>query len=135
MVAAPQSDCRKARRPSPTRFACSPIRRSASLLARATCSVSGTGRNSPLEVELTLIGSGPLTSSTMTSCLSVVAQSLDQFRASWDYGKRRIAEERAVPNRYLKHAHAWQFEFRRWRMFRDATPSLGHLCRLMARKQ
>ena len=66
VVAAPQSDCRNARRPIPTRFAFSPIRNSASRLARATCSVSGTGRNSPLEVASTFIGSGPLSSSSMT---------------------------------------------------------------------
>ena len=65
VVAAPQSDCRNARRPSPTRLACSPIRSSASLLARATCSVSGTGRNSPLDVASTLTGSGPLISFAM----------------------------------------------------------------------
>src|SRR6186713_1656777 len=69
VVAAPQSDCRNARRPSPTRLACSPIRSSASLLARATCSVSGTGRNSPLDVASTLIGSGPLTSFVILSLL------------------------------------------------------------------
>ena len=62
VVAAPQSDCRNARRPIPMRLACSPIRRSASLLARATGSVSDTGRNSPLDVASTLIGSGPLIS-------------------------------------------------------------------------
>ena len=62
VVAAPQSDCRNARRPIPTRLACSPIRSSASLLARATCSVSGTGRNSPLDVESTLTGNVPLIS-------------------------------------------------------------------------
>ena len=72
VVAAPQSDCRNARRPSPTRLAFSPIRSSASLLARATCSVSGTGRNSPLDVASTLTGSGPLisfaTALTLLSC-------------------------------------------------------------------
>jgi hypothetical protein len=62
VVAAPQRDCRNALRPSPTRLACSPILSSASLLAPATCSVSGTGRNSPLDVASTLIGSGPLIS-------------------------------------------------------------------------
>src|SRR5262245_13997095 len=71
VVAAPQSDCKNARRPSPTRLACSPIRRSASRLARVSGSASGTGRNSPLEVESTLTGNGPLTV-PMASCLSAV---------------------------------------------------------------
>ena len=65
VVAAPHSDCRKARRSSPTRLACSPIRRSASALARATGSASGTGRNSPLDVGSTLTGSGPRKSLAM----------------------------------------------------------------------
>src|SRR5262245_42663932 len=60
VVAAPQSDCRNVRRPIPTRSAFSLIRNSASRLACATGSVRGTGRNSPLEVASTLIGSGPL---------------------------------------------------------------------------
>src|SRR5262245_3404878 len=72
VVAAPQSDCKNALRPNPTRLAFSPICCSASLLARATCSASGTGRNSPLDVESTLTGSGPLSSSSITFHLSVV---------------------------------------------------------------
>src|SRR4029077_15793915 len=72
VVAAPQSDCKNVLRPNPTRLAFSPICCSASLLARATCSASGTGRNSPLDVESTLTGSGPLSSSSIALHLSVV---------------------------------------------------------------
>ena len=56
VVAAPQSDCRNARLPAPTRRACSPIRTRASSFARPTTSLKGTGRNSPLLVGSTLIG-------------------------------------------------------------------------------
>ena len=57
VVAAPHSDWRNARRARPTRAACSVSRSAASAFARATVSVSGTGRNSPLEVGSILIGS------------------------------------------------------------------------------
>src|SRR5262245_21295104 len=84
VVAAPHSDCRKARRSSPTCLACALIRRSASALARATGASSGTGRNSPLDVESTLTGSGPRKSLAIAHASASWTPSIVDFRVVRD---------------------------------------------------
>jgi hypothetical protein len=95
VVAAPHSDCKNALRPNPTRLAFSPIFRSASLLARATCSASGTGRNSPLDVESTLTGSLPLSSSSMPLSIYSLSPSC-HLQTSFPGRKIRIPARRVM---------------------------------------
>ena len=57
VVAAPHMLARNSRRPWPVRRACSVMRAAASLFARSTAPPTGSGANSPLDVESSLIGS------------------------------------------------------------------------------
>src|SRR5258705_5671538 len=98
VVAAPHSDCRKARRSSPTRRACAPIRRSASALARATGSASGTGRNSPLEVASTLTGSGTPQVVGHGSCLRVADVKLSRVLSGAPIILRALPGQRTLPH-------------------------------------
>ncbi len=99
VVAAPHSDCRNARRATPTRRACAVMRSPAAALARATVSVSGTGRNSPFEVASILIGSllalGPDMTAHLPASLSLCQQRYRQRRA--DQARRSSKLSRRPP--------------------------------------